>query len=98
MSIILVKNTTTYEAIQATDENAQETVNRWFHAANPEAPHDLQVDLAPSVEQQLWFVKHPTGQIMLVPNSDFLKDFEELDAETEFLQMLADAPEAPEGD
>lgn len=93
VSVIQVKSGIVYEAIQATDPEADEVVGGWFHEENPETIW-LAVDLTIPKEHGLWFVKHPSGGIMLVPAADFASSFEEADPFAAFTAALEAAPTA----
>lgn len=93
MSAIQVKSSIVYEAIVATDPDADEIVSGWFQEANPEIIW-LSVDLTKPREQGLWFVRHPEGNIFLVDSDDFADDFEEHDPIRDFTAILGSVPTA----
>lgn len=96
MSVIIVKNTTEYMAIAADDEQAEEIVTRWVHESQADVPEGFQLDLSGPREHNIWFLRHPSGDLMLVPAADFVKDFEEFDPAAAFVAALdEDVPNLP---
>lgn len=94
MSVIQVKNTIVYDAIQATDPDAAQVAMGWFHDQFPDSRDVTDIGLEQAADAGLWFVRHSDGSVMLVPADDFVTDFTEVDATAEFAAALAEAPTA----
>lgn len=95
MSVEQAKNNVVYSVIQANDPEAAEVTLAWFKEQHPDVSAE-EVDLTIPAEQRVWFVKHPRGNVMMVPAADFISDFDLVDPMAEFLRQLEEAPTAEE--
>jgi len=99
---ITVRQTINFQAVQSTHPEAEKILLGWFREANPDVPVEVtDIGLPQAQEAGIWFLRHPSGQVIAIGPDDLESDFEKVSEEDEieeFVKLLADSPSAQVAD
>lgn len=90
MGAIRVAHTSMFDAIQATDPEAEEVLGEWVKASDPSIAQAVALLPPNAIQQKVWFIRDGHSEIAIIHPADFAAEFTQVGTdETDMAQFEA---------